>query len=253
MTCQEFKQIGQKLFNERQYEAAVRPLTLATESFPNKEELWQELILAAKWSGQHESAVEFCKKAIRHHPRSDWLWRQLGDLLTSCDRLEEAERALSNAQSLNPKAEYLWRYYAALHQKRNDLPKQIEAWENLLALGTENSDDRFSLGNAYYDHENFAKALQSYQLSVAIEPSAAALFNIGLVFNNPEVSQDVDAVDAYRRALLLKPDYDRAKEGLEKTRRKLMRSQIFLHFARNSRARLLARAEIFEPTSMLSD
>jgi tetratricopeptide (TPR) repeat protein len=243
MTCQEFKQIGQKLFHERQYEAAVRPLTLATESFPDKEELWQELILAARWSGQHESAVEFCKKAIRHHPRSDWLWRQLGNLLTSCDRLEEAESALSNAQRLNPKAEYLWRYYAELHEKRNDLAKQIEAWENLLALGTANSNDRFSLGNAYYDHKNFAKALQSYQLSVAIEPRADALFNIGLVFNNPEISQDVDAVDAYRRALLLKPDYERAKEGLEKTRRKLTP---LAERARNAASGLVQSDEFFQ-------
>jgi hypothetical protein len=44
-------------------------LALAAESFPNEEELWQELILAAWWSGQHESAVDFGKKAIHHHPR----------------------------------------------------------------------------------------------------------------------------------------------------------------------------------------
>jgi tetratricopeptide (TPR) repeat protein len=243
MTCQESKEIGKKLFKERQYEAAIRPLALAAECFPDKEELWQELILAASWSGQNENALEFVKNAIRHHPRSDWLWRRLGHQLTCCNRLEEAETALRNARSLNPKAEYLWRYYLALHQKRNDLAKQIEAWENLLTLGAANSHDRISLGNAYYEHKNFAKALQSYQLSVAIEPSAAALFNIGLVFNHPEVSQEVDAVDGYRRALLLKPDYERAKGDLEATKHKLTP---LAERARNAASGLVQSNEFFK-------
>ncbi|UCH70447.1 MAG: hypothetical protein JSV29_00205, partial [Candidatus Bathyarchaeota archaeon] len=48
------------------------------------------------------------------------------------------------------------------------------------------------------------------------------MFNMGLVFNNPEVSQDADAADAYRRALTLRPDYGPAKERLDDTRGKLV-------------------------------
>ena len=82
-------------------------------------------------------------------------------------------------------------------------------------LGKANSTDLNQLGIAYYNHRNFAKALEFYRRSAAIESDAAPLFNMGLVFNDPEVSQDLDAADAYRRALALKPDYERAKERLE--------------------------------------
>ena len=46
--------------------------------------------------------------------------------------------------------------------------------------------------------------------------------NLALVYREPELSQDADAADAYRRALALKPDYEQAKELLETTRRKLV-------------------------------
>lgn len=43
---------------------------MAAESFPNEEQLWQELVLSASRAGQHDNAVDFSKGAIHHHPRS---------------------------------------------------------------------------------------------------------------------------------------------------------------------------------------
>ena len=243
MTLQELKETGQRLFKARQYAEAVPLLKSAAEALQKDETLWQELVLAASWTGQHEQAVEFAKQAIRQHPRSDWLWRQLGNELTVCDRLEEADKALSNARSLNPDTEWLWRYYAALHKKRKNVEKEIEAWENLRTFGAANSNDLNSLGIAYHDHKNFAKALEFYRLSAATEPSVAPLFNMGLVFNDPEVSQDADAADAYRRALDLTPDYEKAKERLDVTIRKL---EPLAERARTAAAGLVQSGELFQ-------
>ena len=222
MTPNEVKDTGQRLFKARQYPEALPLLRSATEAFPKDEVLWRELVLSASRTKQHDQAAEFGKQALRHHPRSDWLWLQLGSELTVCDRLDEADKALNNSRSLNPNAEWLWRYYAALHKKRKNLEMEIEAWENLHTIGAANSNDLNSLGIAYYQHKNFAKALKCYRLSAATEPSVAPLFNMGLVFNDPELSQDADAADAYRRALVLKPDYEPTKVQLESIRRKLM-------------------------------
>ena len=54
------------------------------------------------------------------------------------------------------------------------------------------------------------------------EPQAAPWVNLALVYRDPELSQDADAADACRRALALKPDYERAKELLDTTKRKLV-------------------------------
>ena len=221
MTPQELKETGHRLFKAHQYAEAIPLLKSATEVFGKDEIVWQELICAASWTEQYEEAVEFAKQAIRQHPRSGWLWMRLGHELTACNRLEEAEKALNNSRSLNANAEWLWRDYVALHKKRKNLEGEIQAWENLHRVGAANSNDLNSLGIAYHNHKNFGKALEFYRLSAATELNAAALFNMGLVFSDPEVSQDADAADAYRRVLALNPDHKRANERLEATRRKL--------------------------------
>ncbi len=222
MTAKELKETGQRLFKAGQYSDAVPLLKLAAEAFPNDESLWQDLILAARNSGQYEQALEFAKQAIRQHPSSDWLWRQLGNELTTADRLDEAEKALNKARSLNPNADWLWRYFVAVHRKQKNLEKEIEALENLCALDEATGTDLNQLGIAYYNHKNFAKAVEYYRLSAETEPNVCPLHNMGLVFSDPEVSQDSDAADAYRRALALQPDYEPAKERLDTTKRKLV-------------------------------
>jgi len=197
-------------------------LKSAAEAFPKDESLWSELVLAAHYGGQYEQAVEFAKQGIRQHPHSDWLWRELGDELIQINRLDEAKKALDNACSLNHDSDWLWRYIAKLHRKQKNLEKEIEALENLCALGEATWTDLNELGIAYYNHKNFAKAIDYYRLSAEDEPSVYALYNMGLVFNDPEVSQDSDATDAYCRALALQPDYEPAKEKLDTTKRKLI-------------------------------
>ena len=222
MTDQELRNAGQRLFKAGQYSDAIPLLKSAAEAFPKDELLWSELVLAAHYGGQYEQSVEFAKQGIRELPRSDWLWRQLGGELTQIDRLDEAEKALNNACNLNPNAEWLWRHFAGLHRKQKNLEKEIEALENLCALGEANSNDLNQLGIAYHNHKNFAKAIEYYKLSAAVKLDTAPLFNMGMVFNDPEVSQDSDAADAYRRALALQPDYEPAKERLDIAKRKLV-------------------------------
>ena len=179
-------------------------------------------MLTARGSGQHDQAVEFAKQGIHQHPRSDWLWRELGNELTTLDCLDEAEKSLNTARSLNPNADWLWRYFAGLYRKRKHLDKEIEALETLNRLGVATGYDLNQLGIAYHNDRHFVKALKYYHLSAAAESDTSPWFNMGLVFNDPEVSQDLDATDAYRLALALKPDHERAKEQLEATKRKLV-------------------------------
>jgi len=225
MTAQELKETGQRLFKSRQYVEAMPLLKSAAEAFPNDEPLWQELVLAAHHCGHYEQAVESAKQAIRQHPRSGWLWRQLGSELTSADRLEEAEKAFDNARSLlGHSDEWLWRFLAALCRKQKNLEKEIEALENLHALDFAKATDLNQLGIAYHNRKppNFAKALEFYRLAAMTDPDTAYFFNMGLVFNDAQVSQDADAADAYRRALLLSPSYEKAKERLDATKLKLL-------------------------------
>ena len=223
MTAQESKETGQRLFKSRQYAEAIPLLKSAAEVFPKDETLWQELVMSCRDSGQQEQAVEFGKQAVRLHPRSDWLWRELGNALIAIDRLDEAEKSLNNALNLNPDVEWHWRYTAKLRRKQKNLEGEIEALENLHALGVTKATDLNQLGIAYHNSKppNFAKALEFYRLAATVDPDTAYFFNMGLVFSHSEVSQDADAADAYRRALALNPNYESGRKNLAATREKL--------------------------------
>lgn len=250
MTAQESKETGQRLFKSRQYAEAIPLLKLAAEAFPKDETLWQELVMSCRDSGQHEQTVEFGKQAVRLHSRSDWLWRELGNALIVIDRLDEAEKSLNNARNLNPDAEWHWRYTAKLRRKQKNLEGEIEALENLHALGKANATELNQLGIAYHNSNppNFAKALEFYRLAATTNPDTAYFFNMGLVFGHPEVSQDADAADAYRRALALKPDFERAKKSLDsiKTLKLVPLDAMVSTWARRTPGGLIQNDEFFQ-------
>ncbi|MFZ3114553.1 MAG: tetratricopeptide repeat protein [Syntrophales bacterium] len=230
MTAQELKERGHRLFESHKYADAIPLLKAATTSLPKDEIIWQELVLAASRQQQYETAVDFEKQAILQHPHSAWLWRELGNDLIWLNRLDEAEKALNNARGLDSDSAWLWRYFVRLHQKRKDYGKEIEAWENLFDFIEPDGNDLHSLGTAYYNQQNYTKAIDIYRLSAAKLNDPSPFFNMGLAFSRSEVSQMVDAADAYRRALALKPDHDRGLKELSATK------QILLPLAASARA-----------------
>jgi len=201
---------------------AVALLSEAARKNPGDERLWQELALAASHGPEHGQAVHHCREAVKHHPKSDWLWRQLAHVLISGSRLDEAEAALDVAWRLNPDAPFLWRYRADLYRAREDTTEEIAALEYLRTQRSPNPDDLIRLGNLYFNSKrDFGRAIQLYCQAATVAPSAVAYYKLGLAFSNPEVSQDLDAADAYRRSLDIQSDYALAKQQLDATATKL--------------------------------
>ena len=204
------------------HKEATPPSKSETAPCQKDESSWQKLVAAARDSGQHVHAVELAKQAVREYPRSGWLWQALGGELTELDRLDEAEEALNTARSLNPKADWVWRYFAGLHRKQKNQEAEIAALETLCSLNAATWYDLNQLGIACHNYRDLVNALKYYRLAVAAKSEAAPWLNLGLVYSDPELSQDTDAADAYRHALALKPDYERAKGLLETVKRKLL-------------------------------
>lgn len=67
--------------------------------------------------------------------------------------------------------------------------------------GDADGHDLNLLGIAHWRKKHFFRAIEFYKKSAQTERGPAALFNLGLVFNHSEVSQDVDAVDALNVSL----------------------------------------------------
>jgi len=208
-------------YNAKSYVQAIPLYRAAVETDPSDHYSWGQLVLSLGYANEHEAAIEAGKSALRSHPRSAWLWRQLGNELFKLNRLEEAERALDQSKRIDPKAEWLWRYYAQLFKKQKKYTEEAKALEELLELDKASSTDMNQIGIAHYNAGSYGKALAFYRMSALMEPDTAPYFNMGLVFNDAEVSQDADAADAYRRALKINPAYAKAQEKLAATKTKL--------------------------------
>ena len=188
-TARDIREAAKRHFKDQQFAEALPVLKLAIESFPEEEQLWKELVWSAWKTGQLQSTAEFAKQGIRHHPKSSWLWGQLGRALTGIDRLDEAEIAINKGLGFDAKAEWLWRHLAVIHRKQNDQAKEIGVLEKLREFGLANSQDLNELGTAYFKSEQFIRALDCYRLSAAAGQDYSPYFNLGLVYNRPEIAQ----------------------------------------------------------------
>lgn len=208
-------------FKAKQFVEASQLYRQVVDADPADENAWQHLALSLRNAERFEDVISACKEALRVHPRSSWLWRELGNVCIKLDNLEEAEKALNQARRIEPGAAFLWRYYGQLHRKRKSYNDEIKALEELVELGIANSTDLNQLGIAYHDAKNYGRALLYYRESALAKPDSAPYYNMGLVYTDPEVSQDADAADAYRRALRINPAYTKAQEKLAATKAKL--------------------------------
>lgn len=223
MTPQQLKDTANRLYKESKFAEAIPILKSAAEALPEEEALWQQLAYACTLTKQNQQAVDYLKQAIRHHPSSGWLWRLLGNQLTATDSLTTAEKALSHAETiLGHNDIWLCRYFADFYIKQANIHKQIEALERLFTLGAANASDLNNLGIAYFRQKNFGKAIEYYRLSIHKNPTVVALHNLGLAYSENEISQDIDASDAYLQALAIDHKYQPAELGFLKLALKLI-------------------------------
>ncbi len=242
-TALSLKERSLKLVDEGKLTEAFPLLKKVVQETPNDVNLWANLAWTALQLQRFDEAIEAYKQTIRITPQSVWTWTLLAKAYLDSDRLADAEKTLTTARSLNTRTPWLWRYYAELYRKQKNIPKEIESLEKIHESGEASGCDLNMLGIAYYNHGNYAKAVYFYRLSAEKLKDPTPLFNMGLVFNNPEVSQDVDATDAYRRALFFNPDHQRAKEQLEAIRHKLV---LLSDLAKAAAMDLIQPAEYFQ-------
>ncbi len=211
-----------ELFNAGKYAEAIPLYQTIVESDPADLNAWQCLVMSLRNTQAYVAGVETAKAALKVHPRSAWLWRELGNMLIKHERLDEALKAFDQAKRIEPGSEWLWRYLSQLHKARKQPALEAEALEELVDLDKASAADLNRLGIIHHDNKNYSRALEFYRASAVMEDWTAPYFNMGLVYNDPEVSQDADAADAYRRALLIDATYQKANAELETTKAKLI-------------------------------
>lgn len=175
---------------------------------------WWYLALSQYSLLRIDDAIASLKQVLKLAPRFGNGWAQYGAALARNKQHEQALKAFSQALQVDPSNDFSARQASEICRNRKDRDGEIHYLTRLDAMGKANGHDLNGLGIVYWEKKHFGKAIDYYQRSAAALQSCAPYFNLALVYNHDEVSQDADAIDSLERAVNIDPDYDKAKKRL---------------------------------------
>jgi tetratricopeptide (TPR) repeat protein len=171
--------------------------------------------------GRFEESKEALEEVIKLSPYFANGWAKYGAILQLVyddQDDDDAKNAFEKAIELDDTHLSALTSVAAIMKRNNSNDTdEIEKETNILSqLHIEDGLTPYQLnrlGSLHYRNKNFFEAIKAWEMNVN-EPSSASLFNLGLAFNHPEVSQDADAIDIWRLTLKRKPDYEKAQKNV---------------------------------------
>ena len=141
----------------------------------------------------------------------------LGFALFSTAQYEEAEDHYLVAINLNPDPEWtatVCRAAALIYTDITKKPeKAIRMYKQSLSLCPDCAETYYSLGDVYFDMEDYDKAVENYTKSISINPNNEYVFN---KFATALWQKDYteEAIIAYKKAIDCNPDYAPAYNNL---------------------------------------
>ena len=214
MTSKERLQNARELRTAGKQSEALSLAVAVSNLEPENADAWWVAGLALHSLGRLEEALEALRKVGKLAPTFASGFVQYGVVLEESGQPEQAQRALDHALRLDANNAFTLRRAAKLAGDRKDEESRIRFLERLVDNGDADGYDLNLLGIAHWQKKHFFRAIQYYKRSAHVLPGPAALFNLGLVLNHSEVSQDVDAIDSLKWALLVQSDYEPATKKL---------------------------------------
>jgi tetratricopeptide (TPR) repeat protein len=192
-------------------EALISARKATTLDPGNADAFWQ-LALCQLDTGVAANAVGSLKRVTELAPLFARGWTRLGLALQDEGESEQAQECLEQAVKLKPDEVKALLKLAPMYQLNGQPEDELRVRAALDELVDLDVYDLNRLGILHQEKKDFYAAIRYYWRVAAQDP--AGLFNLGLVFKTPEVSQDADAIDVWRRALERNPNYDRARVSI---------------------------------------
>ena len=213
-----------------------------------RQDPWDRALMLAN-AGDLEDSVDFFEKAIQDEPNDAGRQDTFAKVLYQLERFDEAEAQAKSAIKLDPANVsthlVLYSIYVgredfesaglALQTAREQDPNDRDVLERIAFLATHNGNPAeavaayeamttadtgdveawAALGGLYADQGRMDQSEAAYRRVVELDPSNAyqTFFNIGVLAESKDVLTDTDnkrAVEAFRKAVEIKPDYAEA-------------------------------------------
>jgi tetratricopeptide (TPR) repeat protein len=209
------------LLSEKRFDEAFDRSSALTKEAPGNTEGWWRLTLAADGLKRWEEARNAVKETINLVPRSPIVWGEFGYILEELKQNDEARKAFEMGIKIDPDYGYGHLSLMRIFEKEKEYDGIILHGRALERIEEATPNILDKIGLAFWYKNNFHMSLHYYTKSATLEKQAFRYANLGLIYERPELAQYLDASDAYRRALLIEPDHERALESSSRLSKKL--------------------------------
>jgi tetratricopeptide (TPR) repeat protein len=143
----------------------------------------------------------------------------LADIRATQGDYERAKEHLDAARAINPNDTKILERLAWVAGQAGDTAGAVAANEAIVGINPQNTEAWLALGDLYNRTKEPAKAEAAFRKVVELDPANAykTFFNIGAIIENRRNLSDADnrkVVEAFRRAIEIKPDYALAHRHL---------------------------------------
>jgi len=201
---------------------------------------WWYLALSQDAEGHLQESIASLKTVLRLSPKFATGWGRYGVALAATGQAEQGLKALSKALELDPSLVFAIRKAAEICNKLKDEEGEIRYLTQLdsTSMGLLSAHELNRIGIACWNKKHYGRAIDYYHRSALSYESYhmwvshhnnmtsgsaayAPYFNLALLYNHNEVSQDVDAIDCLNRALSISHDYKKASDKLSEIKPRL--------------------------------
>ncbi len=163
--------------------------------------------------GRNEEALAEYRLAAQYDPEDLTAWHAIGQLLEEQGQVEEAQAAYAQAVAAaeshlerNPHDAATASMLGLMYLLQGDAERAIPVLQQAVALKP-TADNRYALGNAFYDAGRYEDALNEYQAALAADPRHFdSAVRLGDTYE--QLSRTDEAIAAYRQALTIREDAD---------------------------------------------
>ena len=239
ISLEEELRLGIKAHKEGNVQDANRHYSLILEAEPNHPEANHNMGILAAGVGKIEQSPSFFKRAIESRPSMIQSWCGLVEVLVKLNKIQDASNVLKQAFSVGLKSDQLDQLDRKLNELTNDSQKLEASQEipqdklkELLSLYEKGQfkeavklADKFILeypesinlynicGTAHASLENFEKAIEKYKQALNIKPDFETAYNnIGLTLK--KLGKDDEALSYFEKAIEINPKYAEAYNNL---------------------------------------
>jgi tetratricopeptide (TPR) repeat protein len=200
-------------------EEAIPFFEKAVEKKPDDLERREAFAKVLYQSDRHQDAVVQASKAVELAPQSVGPRMVIYSAQVALGDLDAAKVVLEEARTIAPTNVNVLEQLGYVADQQGDTQAAIRTYEQVVELSADEADIWARLGDLYAGVGDSAKSEAAYVRVSELDPEGAhqVFFNIGALIMNRSTRSEQDtqkAIDAFRQAIQVKPDYAEAHKQL---------------------------------------